>query len=109
MPLDLALQPQPIERPARGEQRPPQKREAVPLRLVHPGEILPAIVRHAEELEDVEVRAADVAREVDLIEEVGRVRGYDVIPTTLPAVRPSRDEAPSQAFARRVRELQANG
>jgi phenylalanyl-tRNA synthetase beta chain len=46
----------------------------------------------------------DVSREVDLIEEVGRVRGYDGIPTLLPAVRPSRDAAPRQALARRARE-----
>jgi phenylalanyl-tRNA synthetase beta chain len=30
----------------------------------------------------------DVSREVDLIEEVSRVRGLDAIPTTLPAIRP---------------------
>ncbi len=30
----------------------------------------------------------DVAREVDLIEEIARVRGLDAIPTTLPAIRP---------------------
>jgi phenylalanyl-tRNA synthetase beta chain len=31
----------------------------------------------------------DVSREVDLIEEVARVRGMDAIPTVLPAVRPA--------------------
>jgi phenylalanyl-tRNA synthetase beta chain len=46
----------------------------------------------------------DVAREVDLIEEIARVRGYDAIPTTLPPVRPSRDAAPREALARRGRE-----
>src|SRR6185312_8393614 len=46
----------------------------------------------------------DVAREVDLIEEVGRVRGYDGIPTSLPAIRASRDAAPRAGLARRARE-----
>ena len=45
----------------------------------------------------------DVSREVDLIEEVGRVHGYDAIPTVLPAVRPSRDAAPREGLARRAR------
>jgi phenylalanyl-tRNA synthetase beta chain len=46
----------------------------------------------------------DVAREVDLVEEVGRVRGYDAIPTVVPSVRASRDAGPRQALARRTRE-----
>jgi phenylalanyl-tRNA synthetase beta chain len=46
----------------------------------------------------------DVSREVDLIEEVARVRGFDAIPTALPAVRPSRHAGPSEALARRARD-----
>lgn len=46
----------------------------------------------------------DISREADLIEEVGRVRGYDGIPAMLPRVRSSRDAGPRQALARRARE-----
>jgi phenylalanyl-tRNA synthetase beta chain len=56
------------------------------------------------ELWEVPSHRPDVAREVDLIEEVARVRGFDLIPTTLPNVRPSRDAAPRERMARRARE-----
>ncbi len=36
----------------------------------------------------------DLGREVDLIEEVARVRGYDEIPTAVPRVRPSESGTP---------------
>ncbi len=36
----------------------------------------------------------DLGREVDLIEEVARVRGYDQIPTAVPRVRPSESGTP---------------
>jgi phenylalanyl-tRNA synthetase beta chain len=45
----------------------------------------------------------DLSREVDLIEEVARVRGYDAIPTTLPRVRRTMDEAPRELLLRRAR------
>ena len=45
----------------------------------------------------------DVTREVDLIEEIARVRGMDAIPCVLPRVRPSREEAPRETICRRVR------
>lgn len=47
---------------------------------------------------------ADVAREVDLIEEVARVQGYDKIPTELPAISPTRPQGHREELARRVRE-----
>jgi phenylalanyl-tRNA synthetase beta chain len=50
----------------------------------------------------------DVSREADLVEEVGRVRGYDLIPATRPRVRSSRDAGPRQALCRRAREAAAS-
>ncbi|MDP8999205.1 MAG: phenylalanine--tRNA ligase subunit beta [Myxococcota bacterium] len=52
----------------------------------------------------VPTHRSDVAREVDLIEEVARVRGYATIPSELPAIRPSRDRGPREGLARRVRQ-----
>jgi phenylalanyl-tRNA synthetase beta chain len=45
----------------------------------------------------------DLTREVDLIEEVVRVRGYDTIPTALPRVQRAVDEAPVESIQRRAR------
>jgi phenylalanyl-tRNA synthetase beta chain len=63
---------------------------------------VPAVA--ATDMWEVPSHRSDVAREVDLIEEVARVRGYDAIPSVLPAVHPSRDRAPRDARARRARE-----
>jgi phenylalanyl-tRNA synthetase beta chain len=52
---------------------------------------------------DVPTHRPDINREVDLIEEVARVRGLDAIPTTLPRIRRSPDEAPREALLRRAR------
>ncbi len=46
----------------------------------------------------------DLLREVDLIEEVIRVRGIDTVPAELPAVRPTRDVGGREAAFSRVRE-----
>jgi len=45
----------------------------------------------------------DVSREVDLIEEVARVRGMEAIPVALPRVRPSREDAPRERVTQRAR------
>ncbi|MGH7530222.1 MAG: phenylalanine--tRNA ligase subunit beta, partial [Gemmatimonadales bacterium] len=47
----------------------------------------------------------DVQREVDLIEEVARLRGYDAFPTELRSYRPGTvPDAPSELVLRRIRE-----
>ncbi len=55
---------------------------------------------------DVEVPShrPDLLREVDLIEEVIRVRGIDTVPAELPAVRPTRDVGGREAAFSRVRD-----
>lgn len=46
----------------------------------------------------------DLTREVDLIEEIGRLRGFDAIPAELPSVRPSEDGSPPEvAFTMALR------
>lgn len=53
---------------------------------------------------DVPSHRPDVAREVDLIEEVARVRGMDEIPTKLPAIRPTVEGPTREGLWRRARE-----
>jgi len=45
----------------------------------------------------------DVLREVDLIDEVVRFRGLDSIPSTLPAIRPSREVGEHEELSKRAR------
>jgi phenylalanyl-tRNA synthetase beta chain len=45
----------------------------------------------------------DISREIDLIEEVGRVRGFDAIPAVLPAIRPTREGATRDGLLARAR------
>lgn len=47
-------------------------------------------------------RLGDLTREIDLIEEVGRVYGFDQIPTELPRVRARARLSPEQAVVRRL-------
>jgi phenylalanyl-tRNA synthetase beta chain len=47
----------------------------------------------------------DLTREVDLIEEIARVRGLDKIPAELPAIRPTRDPGGRELEAKRTREV----
>jgi phenylalanyl-tRNA synthetase beta chain len=51
----------------------------------------------------------DVAREVDLVEEVGRHHGLDKIPATLPAARSVEGLRPHQRRERAVRDVLAGG
>jgi len=53
-------------------------------------------------------RAADLTREIDLIEEVGRIRGLDDIPVALPRVVGRGRLTPAQALERRLARLAAD-
>ncbi len=50
----------------------------------------------------------DLGREVDLVEEVIRVRGMDAVPALLPAIRASRDVGGREELARRARDAGAS-
>ncbi len=67
-------------------------------------------VREEEEGLRVEVPSfrPDIAREVDLVEEVARIEGYDKIPTTLPRAEISPGREPElMGIARRVKRIMA--
>lgn len=50
----------------------------------------------------------DLTREIDLIEELGRLTGYDRVPTELPAIRASEEGTPARlTLLRRLREAGA--
>lgn len=51
----------------------------------------------------------DIAREVDLMEEVARMSGFDNIPVTYPSIRPSeKEETPEIAFFDQTRSIMVN-
>lgn len=48
----------------------------------------------------------DITREIDLIEELARLAGYEALPSALPCIAPSREGTPASiAFLRRLREV----
>ncbi len=101
----------------------PRPRRRVALRLERVARLL-GVAMHAEEVTSslrsvgFEVEAGahaldvivpswrpDVTREVDLVEEVARLRGYDSFPSELQPIRPSTvPDSPVEVISRRVRE-----
>jgi phenylalanyl-tRNA synthetase beta chain len=53
-------------------------------------------------------RAGDVSREADLIEEVGRIHGYDAVPAELPRTPTAARRTPRQAMLLRLGRLAAD-
>lgn len=53
-------------------------------------------------------RAADLTREIDLIEEVGRIHGFDAIPSELPRIVGHGALTPAQALERRLSRMLAD-
>lgn len=54
---------------------------------------------------DIPAYRHDLEREIDLIEEVARLNGYDKIPTTMPASRMIAQQSGSQKYVGRLRNL----
>jgi phenylalanyl-tRNA synthetase beta chain len=105
-----------------GEPPPPRRVEVRPERAsallgvaLSPAEVREALGRlripAAEDgdriLAEIPSYRTDVAREVDLIEEVGRAVGYDRVPSTLPGVRQAGGLTADQRLRRRVADLLA--
>jgi phenylalanyl-tRNA synthetase beta chain len=67
------------------------------------------VVDQGEDLISVEVPGyrVDLEQEADLIEEVGRMSGYDAVPSTLPGIRQTGGLDRRQRLARRVRDVLA--
>ena len=54
---------------------------------------------------DIPAYRHDLEREIDLVEEVARLNGYDKIPTTMPASRMLAQQAGSREYVARLRNL----
>ena len=52
---------------------------------------------------EIPTHRPDLAREIDLVEEIGRVHGFDAIPGVLPSIQPTREGATRDALYARVR------
>jgi len=52
---------------------------------------------------EIPTHRPDLAREIDLIEEIGRVHGFDAIPGVLPRIRPTREGATREGLYARAR------
>lgn len=68
---------------------------------------IPATEEGERVVAEIPSHRVDLAREVDLIEEVGRVTGYDRVPSSLPGVRQAGGLNASQRTRRTVRDLLA--
>jgi phenylalanyl-tRNA synthetase beta chain len=54
---------------------------------------------------EVPTHRPDITREVDLIDEIGRVHGFDAIPGVLPSIHPTREGATRDALYARARAV----
>jgi phenylalanyl-tRNA synthetase beta chain len=68
---------------------------------------IPATDEDGEVAAEIPSHRIDLEREVDLIEEIGRVTGYERVPSTLPGIRQAGGRTAAQRIRRRVRDLLA--
>jgi phenylalanyl-tRNA synthetase beta chain len=73
------------------------------------GQLRLPVVDQGEDLISVEVPGyrVDLEQEADLVEEVGRMSGYDAVPSTLPGIRQTGGLDRRQRLSRRVRDVLA--
>jgi phenylalanyl-tRNA synthetase beta chain len=68
---------------------------------------IPAVEEEDRVVAEVPAHRVDIEREVDLIEEVGRVVGYGRVPSTLPGIRQAGGLSGAQRQRRRIADLLA--